>query len=94
MSVKPGFGGQTFIPTSIDKSGVYGGHSRSDAATRIEIDGGIVADNILDIVEAGVEIVVAGSAVFGKGTAEKPSRADRKGHGLGLIEVFYARYTE
>jgi ribulose-phosphate 3-epimerase len=70
MSVNPGFGGQAFIPTSTDK--VRRLRRMIDdrgLATRIEIDGGIDADNIMDVVEAGVEIVVAGSAVYGKGSA-------------------------
>lgn len=70
MSVNPGFGGQAFIPTSIEKVR----HLRRmiddrGLATRIEIDGGIDANNILEVVEAGVDIVVAGSAVYGTGTA-------------------------
>lgn len=68
MSVNPGFGGQGFIPTSVDKLerlrqmiGTRGLHAR------IEIDGGIDARNIGKIVESGAEIIVAGSAVFGGG---------------------------
>ena len=67
MSVNPGFGGQKFVPTSLDKLRRLrrmiddGGHR-----TRIEIDGGIDVDNIGRVVEAGAEIIVAGSAVFGK----------------------------
>ena len=75
MSVEPGFGGQAFIPTSIDKvRRLRRTIQERMLSTRIEIDGGIDADNILDIVEAGVEIVVAGSAVYGKGTAETAVR--------------------
>jgi ribulose-phosphate 3-epimerase len=70
MSVNPGFGGQAFIPTSLDK--VRRLRRMIDdrgLATRIEIDGGIDGENILEVIEAGVEIAVAGSAVYGKGTA-------------------------
>lgn len=68
MSVNPGFGGQKFVPTSKDKlRRLRGMIDERGLATRIEIDGGIDADNIADIVEAGAEIIVAGSAVFGGG---------------------------
>jgi ribulose-phosphate 3-epimerase len=67
MSVNPGFGGQAFIPTATDK--VRRLKQMIDTrglSTRIEIDGGIDADNILEVVEAGAEILVAGSAIYGK----------------------------
>ena len=70
MSVNPGFGGQKFIPTMLDKvrrlkEMIY---SRR-LPVRIEIDGGVDQSNIGEIVEAGAEIIVAGSAVFGDGNA-------------------------
>jgi len=68
MSVNPGFGGQKFIHTALDKLRRLRAMIDSRGLkTRIEIDGGIDADNIAKIAEAGAEIVVAGSAVFGKG---------------------------
>jgi ribulose-phosphate 3-epimerase len=76
MSVNPGFGGQKFIPTSIDKlRRLRRMIDERGLATRIEIDGGIDAGNIGKIVESGAEIVVAGSAVFGK---ENPTEAVRE----------------
>ena len=73
MSVNPGFGGQKFVPTSMDKlRRLRRMISDRGLQVRIEIDGGIDADNISDIVEAGAEIIVAGSAVFGGG---KPTEA-------------------
>ena len=76
MSVNPGFGGQSFVPTSLDKlrrlRQMIDGRGLD---TRIEIDGGIGADNIAEICEAGAEIVVAGSAVFGEG---RPTEAVRE----------------
>ena len=76
MSVNPGFGGQRFIPTSMDKlrrlKRMIG---ERGLATRIEIDGGIDAENIAEICDAGAEIVVAGSAVFGSG---RPTEAVRE----------------
>ena len=68
MSVNPGFGGQKFIPTSIDKlRRLRRMIDERELKTRIEIDGGIDAQNIAKIVEAGAEIIVSGTGVFGKG---------------------------
>ena len=70
MSVNPGFGGQKFIPTMLDKLRRL--KSLIDVRglpVRIEIDGGVDESNIGEIVEAGAEIIVAGSAVFGRGNA-------------------------
>ncbi len=69
MSVNPGFGGQKFISTSIDKlRRLRRMIDERGLKTRIEIDGGIDAQNIAKIVEAGAEIIVSGTGVFGKGT--------------------------
>ena len=69
MSVNPGFGGQKFVPTSLDKLRRLRGMIDSRGLkTRIEIDGGIDEYNIAEIVASGAEIIVAGSAVYGKGT--------------------------
>jgi ribulose-phosphate 3-epimerase len=68
MSVNPGFGGQKFVPTSLDKlKRLKQMIDDRGLSVRIEIDGGIDASNIAEICEAGAEIVVAGSAVFGGG---------------------------
>jgi ribulose-phosphate 3-epimerase len=68
MSVNPGFGGQKFVPTSLDKlRRLRQMIVDRGLSTRIEIDGGVDASNIAEICEAGAEIVVAGSAVFGDG---------------------------
>jgi len=70
MSVNPGFGGQSFIPTSIDKLRRLKQMIVSRGlSTKIEIDGGIDASNISEIVQSGAEIIVAGSAVYGRGNA-------------------------
>ncbi len=75
MSVNPGFGGQKFIPTMIDKlRRLRGMIEERDLQTRIEMDGGIETGNINQIVESGAEIIVAGSAVFGKGTPAESVR--------------------
>jgi len=68
MSVNPGFGGQKFIPATLDKVRKLGTMRTAKRANfRIEIDGGIGIDTIAEAVRAGVEILVAGNAVFGQG---------------------------
>jgi ribulose-phosphate 3-epimerase len=65
MSVNPGFGGQKFIPTSLDKlRRLRRMIDERRLTTRIEIDGGIDRSNISEVVAAGAEIIVAGSAIF------------------------------
>jgi ribulose-phosphate 3-epimerase len=66
MSVNPGFGGQTFIPSSLAK--LREARALIDAsgrAIRLEIDGGVKIDNIGEIAAAGADTFVAGSAIFG-----------------------------
>jgi ribulose-phosphate 3-epimerase len=67
MSVNPGFGGQSFIPSTLDK--LREARKRIDDSgfdIRLEIDGGVKADNIREIKAAGADMFVAGSAIFGK----------------------------
>ena len=65
MSVNPGFGGQKFIPGALGKVRELAEVKRSKGLDFvIEIDGGITLDNIGEVMEAGVEMAVAGSAVF------------------------------
>jgi len=69
MSVNPGFGGQKFIPSTLDKvRKLVMMREARRANFRIEMDGGIAPDTITGAVRAGVEILVAGNAVFGKGS--------------------------
>lgn len=71
MSVNPGFGGQKFIPESIDKvRRLRQLITERQLNVRIEIDGGIDRTNIETVVAAGAEIIVAGSAIFGSPDAE------------------------
>ena len=66
MSVNPGFGGQSFIPATLDK--LAEARKLIDASgrdIRLEIDGGVKIDNIADIARAGADTFVAGSAIFG-----------------------------
>ena len=66
MSVNPGFGGQSFIASTIDKLRVVRGMiDRSGRSVRLEIDGGVKPDNIGAIAAAGADTFVAGSAIFG-----------------------------
>jgi ribulose-phosphate 3-epimerase len=66
MSVNPGFGGQKFIPTALDKLKLARERIRaSGREVRLEIDGGVKADNIEAIARAGADTFVAGSAIFG-----------------------------
>ena len=65
MSVNPGFGGQAFIRSSFDRvRKLRSLIEERGLSTQIEIDGGIDADNIRQVVEAGVDVVVVGSAIF------------------------------
>lgn len=65
MSVNPGFGGQKFIPSTLDKlRAVRQRIDQSGFDIRLEIDGGVTADNIAEIAEAGADMFVAGSAIF------------------------------
>ena len=68
MSVNPGFGGQEFIPNSLDKvRRLRKMLDERGLKTRIEVDGGIALDTVADVVRAGAELLVAGNAVFGSG---------------------------
>ncbi len=68
MSVNPGFGGQSFIPTMVDKlRRLREMIDMRGLSVKIEIDGGIDETNIGEIVNSGAQIIVAGSAVFGNG---------------------------
>ena len=65
MSVNPGFGGQSFIPETLEKLRVVRDLIDSRGLqTRLEIDGGVKVDNIKDIASAGADTFVAGSAIF------------------------------
>ena len=76
MSVNPGWGGQPFIPTSVDK--VRRLESELRAASRrvaIEVDGGVTAANAAELAAAGAEILVAGTAIYG---SDDPAEAIRR----------------
>jgi ribulose-phosphate 3-epimerase len=68
MSVNPGFGGQAFLPHALDKARRLRRMIEiSGLPVEIEMDGGIDRDNIAQVVSAGVDVCVAGSAIFGAG---------------------------
>ncbi|HEY8150385.1 MAG TPA: ribulose-phosphate 3-epimerase [Vicinamibacteria bacterium] len=75
MSVNPGFGGQKFIPATLEKiRRLHAIISERGLKAQIEVDGGVDAGNIRALVEAGAEVLVAGSAVFGHGDPEAAAR--------------------
>lgn len=81
MSVNPGFGGQSFIPATLDK--LREARARIDAYTaktgrtiRLEVDGGVKQSNIAEIAQAGADAFVAGSAIYGSGRESDPHRYD------------------
>jgi ribulose-phosphate 3-epimerase len=76
MSVNPGFGGQSFIASSLDKiRRLRAQIAGRGLAARIEVDGGVDRGNVKALVEAGAEILVAGTAVFGQGDPEQSARS-------------------
>ncbi len=76
MSVNPGFGGQEFIPFSLNKiRRLVELRSDLDLDFRIEVDGGVAHDTVAAVVQAGAELLVAGNAVFGAGEPERDARA-------------------
>ena len=77
MSVNPGFGGQSFIPATLDK--LREARKLIDASgrsIRLEIDGGVKVDNIREIAAAGADTFVAGSAIFNAGKDGDKNRYD------------------
>ena len=77
MSVNPGYGGQSFIESSIEKiSRVRERIDQSGRDIRLEVDGGIKVSNIRRVANAGADTFVAGSAIFGASNAADPNRYD------------------
>ncbi len=77
MSVNPGFGGQKFIPETLNK--IRAVRERIDATGRdiwLEVDGGVKVDNIAEVARAGADVFVAGSAVFSAGRDSDAHRYD------------------
>ncbi|MDH5546360.1 MAG: ribulose-phosphate 3-epimerase [Gammaproteobacteria bacterium] len=77
MSVNPGFGGQAFIPATLDKlREARKIIDESGYDIRLEIDGGVKVENIREIAEAGADTFVSGSGIFGKPGVSDPNRYD------------------
>jgi ribulose-phosphate 3-epimerase len=81
MSVNPGFGGQSFIPSTLAKlrtvRAMLDAHERETGRRiRLEVDGGIKVDNLAEVARAGADTFVAGSAVFGAAKESDPHRYD------------------
>jgi len=77
MSVNPGFGGQSFIPSTLDK--LRRARKMIDESgfdIRLEIDGGVKVDNIAEVKAAGCDTFVSGSGIFGNGKDSDPNRYD------------------
>jgi len=82
MSVNPGFGGQAFIPNSLDKIRKLKEMAiKAGADIDIEVDGGISASNVREVLDAGANVIVAGTAVF-------------KGDIKANIEAFHKVFAE
>ena len=80
MSVNPGFGGQKFIPYTLEKIRTLRRMcTERGLSTRIEVDGGVTTANVRQVIEAGADVIVAGSAVF-KGNPADNTKA--------LLEIF------
>jgi len=79
MSVNPGFGGQSFIPNCLDKiSGARIEIDMRGVDVLLEVDGGVKVGNAREVAEAGADILVAGSAVFGTDDYKKTVKAFKK----------------
>lgn len=79
MSVNPGFGGQKFIPSTLDKlkqarARIDAYYEKTGRQIWLEVDGGVNAQNIVDIARAGADTFVAGSAIFGSPKEGDPNR--------------------
>lgn len=81
MSVNPGYGGQKFIPNSLDKiARLKAMLTKAGSKAEIEVDGGVTVDNCKALAEAGTDVLVAGSAVY---KAQNITEAIRKLHCVG-----------
>jgi ribulose-phosphate 3-epimerase len=81
MSVNPGFGGQKFIPETLNKlkiarQKIDAYYEKTGRQIWLEVDGGVNASNIAEIAKAGADTFVAGSAIFGAGKDTDPNRYD------------------
>ena len=81
MTVEPGFGGQKFMADQVPKIAQLAAWKKEMGLSYdIEVDGGITLDNVREVLDAGANVIVAGSAVFGK--------EDIAGAAKGFMEIF------
>ena len=86
MSVEPGFGGQSFIESSIEKIRQTKELINSKGLNiDIEVDGGITADNVGEVVRAGANVIVAGSAIFGAKDLDKAVYAFKTSSSVKMV---------
>ena len=79
MSVNPGFGGQTFIPSALQRiKKIRKLIEQTESRAHVEVDGGVKVENSKDIIKAGADILVAGSAIFGSKDYEEAIRGLRQ----------------
>jgi ribulose-phosphate 3-epimerase len=72
MSVNPGFGGQKFLPLAVEKIAYLAALRKQMGLNfRIEVDGGVALDTVASVVQAGADMLVAGSAIFEKGRTQQ-----------------------
>ena len=85
MSVHPGFAGQKFIPTAMDKiSKLREEINKSGREIDLEIDGGINFDNVQSVIDAGANMIVAGTTTFKGGPSEYANNIEKlRGHSVG-----------
>lgn len=85
MSVNPGFGGQTFIPSALDRiRRTRAWIDERNPTCRLEVDGGVKVGNIRRVVEAGADVIVAGSAVFAPETTIAASLKELRDAAAGV----------
>ena len=82
MSVEPGFGGQKFIPTALDKlSNLREEINKSGREIHLEVDGGINFENVQSVIDAGADMIVAGTTTFKGGPSEYANNIEKlRGH--------------
>ena len=93
MSVNPGFGGQSFIPATLEKlrqarAKIDAYEQETGRRIRLEVDGGVKVDNIAEIARAGADTFVAGSAIYGAG---QPGDAHRYDSIIGALRAELAK---
>lgn len=90
MSVNPGFGGQNFIPGSVEKvAELHAMLSRRDLKVPIQVDGGIQADTIGQVAAAGAQVFVSGSGVFGHASGYRAAMEDMRQRAREYVRQSY-----